>query len=159
MKRIIKWLEKNWWEFLIGTLLAGVLIEFVNANIYQIWVYKFPWDLYVIPFVNTSLVTLTLGWFLLALGAFVLMFVYEELRPDQNIEHAWVIGWIAMGFLYEIFNSKIWQTWVYPQSTVFGKHLIPFLDFSIFVPIVGYAGVGLISFWIIKYVMKYAKKK
>lgn len=163
MKNTIKWIRKNWWRFIAGTLITGMLIEIINANFYQVWVYKWPWNWFVIPFFNTSIITLTLGWLLLALGALVLAIFYEKLRTDKNIEHAWIIGWVLMGFIYEFINFKIWNMWVYTQSgnigsynvpNVFGHFLIPFLDFSIFVPIVGYAGCGLISFWIIKLLLK-----
>jgi hypothetical protein len=163
MNRAIKWIRKNWWEFLVGTIVAGFIIEFLNANVYQIWVYKWPWNWFVIPFFNTSIITLTLGWLLLGLGSLVLTIFYEELRTDSNIQHAWIMGWVLMGFIYEFINSKIWNMWAYPQSgnigaytipSIFGHFVIPFLDFSIFVPIIGYAGCGLISFWVIRYILR-----
>lgn len=147
----------NWKKFLIGTLITGFLIEYLNENVYKIWIYYWPWNLYALPLLNTGLVSLTLGWLVLYSCALSLSLIYGKKFNDKKLSRTWIIGWILMGFILEFFNSKIYRTWIYSEMTIFGKFLIPFLGFGVFVPILGYGGVGLVSYLMTKYLIKFKK--
>ena len=140
-------------------MLTGTLIEVFNANVYQFWIFNYPWDTFTIPYLNVSATAIFIGWLMFSAIALLFTLFYEKLRPDKNIERAWVIGWVIAGTLVEVINAKFWQSWILLDKTVFGRYPIPFLDISIFVPLLGYTGIGIFSFWIIRILIMHFNKK
>jgi len=145
------------WKLLVGTLITGILVELLNANLYAIWVYSWPWNTVMISPINVSLTVLTLGWFLLWLGSLLCSFGYLALFRNHSVQRAWVWGWVVIAFLFELINVYLFRAWQYPAANLwwgtrmttnpFGTFVIPGLEFSILVPL-GYAACGVIAYWI-----------
>jgi hypothetical protein len=146
----MKKLTVEWKDLFLGTLLSGIFTELLNFNIYQIWVYEFPWNLWLIPILNLSpmIIFIWTGLFLVS------YFILNLLITILNVKHSglktffkfWIISWIISGFLLESFNSLIYRTWYYPEQPLFSWLKIPFLNFSFFVPTIGWGGCGILTF-------------
>lgn len=150
-------IKDNWLIFVTGAIIVGLLSEFANEFLVSMWwIYHPPWTLYGM-FGSTVGLPLVGGWLLMVALALLFSFiltVYSKIRFFS----AWVISWVVMGFLFETFNSTIWQTWHYPDNTIWMIFDVFGLDYGILVPIVGYGGTGVFTYLGYVVLSKFMKK-
>ncbi len=148
-------ISDKWYVFIVATLMAGVAIEVANTHLIDVWRYSWPWDLYIVPILGVSAITLTFGWLLLGVCSLVPALIYERFVKKGGPIFAWTVGWIVVGFVYEIFNSKVYRMWDYREGSIFSEAMINYLEFGLLVPFVGYVFCGLVSFSLAKFLQKY----
>lgn len=145
-------IRKHLWYIVIGTVIAGFITEILNQYLITFWIYDKPWTFFFyLPFPVG--VPLILGWLAMAFIVLVLSLFIIRLKPRTRFAYSWITAWIIFGFLAEIFNAKVWQTWTYAEPHIWTKLIMPYLNFSIFVPILGYGGTGLATYWAYKYII------
>lgn len=143
-------LAEHWWKIIVAGVIAGFLTEFMNTYIFHWWIYHKPWTVFFLPEIPVG-APLIAGWVFMAVVVLLLTIVFENIRPRTRWQLYWVLSWIILGFAGEFFNSNVWRTWHYDPTTIWSQLVVPFLNFSIFVPIVGWGATGIITFWFHKY--------
>lgn len=152
-----KVIKRHLWYIIAGTIIAGFVTEILNQYVITFWVYDEPWTFLFYPPFPVG-VPLILGWLAMTFIALVLSILAIRLKPRTKWAYSWIIGWIIVGFITEIINSKVWQTWTYVKPHLWTKAVMPYLNFSVFVPILGYGGTGLATYWAYKYIIMWFGK-
>ena len=149
-------IKKHLWYIVAGTLIGGFLTEIFNQYAVTFWIYEKPWNIYFFsPFpIGISLI---LGWIVLTFGVLLLSSLIIKFKPQIGFFYSWIISWVVIGFISEIFNVYVWTTYIYNEPYIFTKWIIPYLNFSIFVPILGYGIItGILTYLCVRIILSLA---
>ena len=141
---------KNWKWYILGTLLAGFIIELLNHYWWRWWIYLEPWMWSPNAFFPFGTITI-LGWVVMAFSVLILHMLLKFFFPKGKTRTLWIISWVIMGYIYEAINIFIWRTWTYN----------PPWSHSIFalVPILGYGVTGVITGFTSYYLIMFIKRR
>ena len=133
------------WEITwIGTIVAALIIEVINASYLHLWRYVLVWN--IIPFLSSDFGLFGfIGWVLVWISAFSLTYHFSK-RFYFHAGLAWVMSFLVSGLAAEIINSKILTMWLH--SGLFTLYIIPYLDFSA-VALLGWTAIGVVTLGII----------
>ena len=146
-------LKENLPVFLPATAVAGFAMEFANEfYLDRWWIYLSPWSLYGLLGTNIGPLLL-IGWFMM-IGITITLSYLLVKYLKLGMFGAWLASWMALGFAIETFNALIWRTWYYHDGTIWKALVIPGMDHGILVPLLGYVGTGVFTYFTYIIVLK-----
>ncbi|HEY3422140.1 MAG TPA: hypothetical protein VGK13_03200, partial [Methanocellaceae archaeon] len=138
-------IKENWVVFIVISLATGMLQEIANElYLGHWWTYLFPWDLFALPGSRMGPLLL-IGWAVMVAIIMLTAFVIAR-HVRMEFLPAWIVSWMAFGFVVETFNALVWRTWHYAPGTLWKSFPVPGLDYSILVPVIGYGGTSILSY-------------
>jgi hypothetical protein len=132
--------------FVPAALAAGFIVETANeVYLGRWWIYLSPWSSYG-PLGTSIGPLLLIGW-LIMIGITISLSYLLVKYLKLGVFGAWLVSWLALGFAIETFNTLVWRTWYYHDGTIWETLVIPGLDYGILVPLLGYVGTGIFTYF------------